>query len=190
MTFTADDMDELASVVAEAWSTGRDRDWSAPAGTLTWSCTDTAVHAVDTVLAPALFLASRKEDGYVAIDPITLGPAPTVDDLVEGLATGTRTLTAVVAAAPPEARAAIWLRPTVEVRGPADFLPRGALELILHAHDVCSGLGVPFAPPAGLCDRLRRHTRDWPMWDGGPGWHRPSTEGDSWADLLACSGRH
>ena len=48
-------------------------------------------------------------------------------------------------------------------------MPRGGLELALHGHDVCAGLGVPFDPPTDLCERLRAHTQDWPHWSS-PGW--------------------
>jgi hypothetical protein len=59
--------------------------------------------------------------------------------------------------------------------------------LILHAHDVCSGLRVPFEPPAGLCHRLREHTRPWPMWTLV--WNTPGRGDDPWGDLLDASGR-
>ena len=140
------------------------------------------------VLAPAFFLASRKEDGYPAFEPFTLGAQPGPEVLVEGLQTATRILSAVVHAAEPDARAAIWYRPEVEVRGPEDFVPRGALELILHAHDVCTGLDVPFDPPMELCERLRQDTQSWPLWDL-PGWTPPAMTGEPWADLLRSSGR-
>lgn len=68
MTFTCDDLGTLASLVADAWRSGADRDWSARAGDLEWSCTRTADHAIDTVLAPAFFLASRRSDDHPAYD--------------------------------------------------------------------------------------------------------------------------
>ena len=186
--FSCDDLDELGQVVAKAWLSASDRDWSVPAGTLEWSCSKTADHAVDTVLAPAFFLASRKEDGYPAFEPFTLGAQPPAEVLVEGLQTAIRILSAVVRNAEPDARAAIWYRPEVEVRGRRDFVPRGALELILHAHDVCTGLDAPFEPPTELCERLRQDTQSWPLWDL-PGWAPPAMTGDPWADLLRSSGR-
>jgi len=185
--FDSDDLTELAGHVAHLWTAAADGDWSAPAGTLDWSCTATADHVVDTVLAPAFFLASRKLDGYPAFEPCTLGPSPSLTDLVEGLMTATRMLTAVVGAAPADARACIWTRPP-EARGPADFPPRAGLELILHAHDIASGLGARFDPPPQLADRLRRHTRDWAFWRT-PGWSPLTLAGDPWADLLRASGR-
>jgi hypothetical protein len=37
--FTGHDLDRLTSLVVAAWSAGRDRDWSRPAGTVAWTCT-------------------------------------------------------------------------------------------------------------------------------------------------------
>jgi hypothetical protein len=186
--FTTADLEQVSALVAAAWTAGTDRDWRTKAGTLEWTCRETADHAVDTVLAPAFFLASRKTDGYPALGetPITAGPDATVEDLVEGLATATRILVAVIDAAEPSVRAVLFSRP-LTVAPPEDFAPRGGLELILHAHDVCAGLGVPFEPPADLCHRLREHTRTWPMWTRAD---TPlGSSDDPWGDLLTASGR-
>jgi hypothetical protein len=184
--FSLADMDVLTAFVAGAWAQGSGLDWSVPAGTLDWSCTKTADHAVDTVLAPAFFLASRKLDGYPPGKPFTLGANPNPGELIEGLHTATRILAAVVTVAEPDARAVIWYRPEPEVRPRDDFVPRAGLELILHGHDVCAGLAVPYEPPTDLCDRLREHTRDWPMWER---WSELPRTDDPWGDLLAASGR-
>jgi hypothetical protein len=188
--FTRDDLDELSRSVTDAWRTGLDRDWSAQAGTLDWSCARTAAHTVDTVWAPALFLAARRQDGYPEWDggAFIIGDDARPEHYVEALEAVTRILAAVVTDAGAGTRAVIWRRPRVEVRGPVDFAPRGGLELALHGHDVCAGLGVPFAPPADVCRRLRDHTRDWPHWSS-PGWQAPAGTDDPWADLLAASGR-
>jgi hypothetical protein len=189
VAFTCDDLEDLTGCVAEAWRAGVSRDWTVQAGTLEWSCLHTADHTVDTVFAPALFLASRKLDSYPTFGIFTPGPEAEPDILIEALHTATRILTAVVKAAEPSVRAIIWRGPTAETRPPEDFVPRGALELILHAHDVCAGLGVEFRPPEPLCERLRDHTADWPMWTSVPGWHRPTMTGPAWPDLIAASGR-
>jgi hypothetical protein len=188
VTFTCDDLEELARQVAAAWRCGADRDWSATAGTLEWSCAKTASHTVDTVFAPAIFLASRKLDNYPEYGVTTPDPGAARAVFIEAVETAARVLSAVVRAAEPDARAVIWRRPVIETRGPADFVPRGALELILHGHDVCAGLGVPFEPAAGLCERLREHTRSWPHWSA-PGWAPPAMTGPAWPDLLRSSGR-
>ena len=187
-TFTCDDLERLGAAVADAWRAGRDRDWSVPAGTLTWTCAATASHAIDCVLAPAFFLASRLQDHY-PVGGWSIPDDATPDQYVEGLETATRVTVAVVRQTPPDVRSIIWRRPQPELRGPADFPPRSAVELALHAHDVCAGLGVPFAPPEDVADRLRRHVVDWPYWSGGPPWSPLALTGDPWADLLSSSGR-
>jgi len=190
VAFSGADLDRLTHEVVSAWRAGSERDWSVRAGTLEWNCTETADHAVDVVLAPAFFLASRKQDAYPGFGVFSLGPTATPAALIEALETASRILGAVVAAAPSDARAVIWRRPQVETRGPEDFVPGGALELVLHAHDVCRGLGVPFVPSVDLCDRLRRHTQSWPMWHLPYAWQPLAMTGDPWTDLLVASGRN
>ena len=187
--FDRADLEELTDVVVAAWTRGADRDWSVPAGMLEWSCTKTADHAVDCVFAPAFFLASRLTDRYPdAGDNFTVGADATPAQLVEALRIASRVLAAVVADADPSVRAVIFRRPTVVTAPPPDFLPRGALELILHSHDVCSGLGVDFDPPATLCEHLIEHTASFPW--AGIGWTRPSpATTDPWGELLRASGR-
>lgn len=188
--FTRDDLDHLASLVADAWRSGLDRDWSVPAGTLEWSCTRTADHMIDAVMAVAWFLASRRQDSYPdwGGSSMTLGPDARPADLVEAHESVSRLLSGVVLATPPDVRAIIWRRPRPETRPASDFPARAGVEMLLHAHDVCTGLGIPFAPPADLCDRLRHHTRTWPHWSS-PGWHPLTLAGDPLHDLLTASAR-
>jgi hypothetical protein len=186
-TFSSADLDALTDAVASAWAAGAQSDWSARAGTLAWSCLHTADHAVDTVMAPALFLASRRTDAYPDTPwSFEMGAEATPTRLVEGLRTATRILQGVVVGAEPDVRAIIWRRPVAETRPPADFLPRAGLELALHGHDVCLGLGVPFEPPAVVALHLREHTRAWPMWQF---WQEPGATDDPWHDLLVAAGR-
>ena len=87
---------------------------------------------------------------------------------------GARILGAVVAETPKDAGALLFrYPPTIGIA--ADFAPRGALELTIHAHDVCSGLGVEFEPPRHACERLRQHVKGWPFW--GTVLARPLLEG-------------
>lgn len=186
--FSLEDLRVLSELVRETWTSAADRDWSAPAGTLEWSCIRTADHAVDCVYAPAFVLASRWTDRYPeAGGDLTLGPDATPALLVESLAIATRILTAVVHDSTEGPAAMIFRRPEVLVARREDFVPRGALELILHAHDVCTGLGIPFEPPADLSLRLREHTRPWPLWTLA--WNGLGRTDDPWGDLLASSGR-
>jgi hypothetical protein len=187
--FTVDDLFDLSDLVARTWSSGAARDWTGPAGTLAWSCLRTADHAVDCVYAPAFFLASRRTDNYPQVgSDLKFGDRATPSRVVESLEIATRMLAAVVRDTEADVRAIIFRRPEVLLGAPADFVPRGAMELILHAHDVCSGLGVAFEPPAALAYRLREHTRPWPMWTVA--WDRLGDSADPWGDLLLASGRH
>jgi hypothetical protein len=187
--FTRSDLETLTDVVAEAWTAGADRDWSVQADTVEWTCTRTADHAVDCVFAPAFFLASRLTDRYPdAGDNFTVGADATPAQLVEALRIASRVLAAVVADTDRSVRAVIFRRPTVVTAPPPDFLPRGALELILHANDVCKGLGVAYEPPADLCERLIDHAAGFPW--AGMGWTPPSIgTDDPWGELLRASGR-
>jgi hypothetical protein len=187
-TFTVHDLYALSDLVADAWTAAADGDWNVPAGTLEWSCLHTADHAVDTVYAPAFFLASRLQDRYPdAGGDLTMGSEATPPRLVESLGIATRILAAVVNDAEPDARAVLFRNPTIMLGAPPDFVPRAALELALHAHDVGAGLGMPFVPSADLALHLREHTRTWPVWPFFG--HELGTSDDAWADLLAASGR-
>jgi hypothetical protein len=188
--FSSRDLETLSALVASAWRSGFTRDWSVPAGTLEWTCIKTAVHAVDTVLAPAIFLASRKQDSYPELNwnwNTLMEPGARPEQLVEGLETATRILTAVIDAAPPGTRAVIRRRPEIQTAGAEDFAPRAGLELILHAHDVCSGLAIEFEPPSDVSARLREHTRNWPVAYGN--WAELRSTEDPWGDLIDASGR-
>jgi hypothetical protein len=180
--FTVDDLMLLSELAIETWQSGLDLDWSVPAGTLEWSCRKTAEHAIDTVFAPAFFLASRRQHAYPPFEDLRAAPDATIADLIDGLRATTNMLCAVIVTADPDVRAIIRRRPAVETAAPQDFAPRGALELILHTHDISTGLDIPFDPPRDLCSRLFAHTRNWPQEAIEP-------TGDSWSDLLASRGR-
>ena len=179
----------MSEYVAAAWERGVDRDWSARAGTLEWSCTRTADHAYDATLAVGFFLASRRQDRYPDMGGvINTGKTPWPSQLCEAIEVAGRVVAGVVATTPEDVRAIIWRRPETTLAAPGEFAPRAALETLLHGHDVAAGLGVPFEPPAGPCARLRDHTHAWPHWSS-PGWRPLARTSDPWRDLLDGSGR-
>ena len=181
--FTVDDLDRLSGEVLAAWRAGVDRDWTAPAGTLEWSCSHTADHTIDCVFSYAFFLASRCQDDYPAFGELHALPEATPADLVEGLQAVTTMLSATIRAAGPDVRAVIFRHPRPTTAPAASFAARGALEMVLHAHDVCLGLGVDFRPSLDLCGRLWDQTSRWPMMAPA----EPTD--DAWSDLLQRSGR-
>ena len=175
--------------MAAAWERGVARDWSARAGTLDWSCTKTAEHAYDSVLAVGFFLASRRQDRYPELGGvINGGKTPWPNQLIEAIQIAGRLVAGAVATTPEETRAIIWRRPEPTVAPPSEFAPRAGLEMMLHGHDVAAGLGVKYEPPEGLVIRLRDHTRGWPHWKTR-GWHAVAQTGDPWRDMLEASGR-
>jgi hypothetical protein len=181
--FSAEDFSALSRLVVEAWRSGVDRDWSVPAGTLEWSCWKTADHTVDCVFSYAFFLASRRQDSYPPFGELHALPNATPTDLVDGLQASATMLSAVIATAEPDARAVIGLWPYAQTGTPRDFAARGALEMILHAHDVCTGLEIAFDPPDDVCARLRDDVAAW------PGQAPLPPTGEPWSDLLERSGR-
>jgi hypothetical protein len=186
--FSPEDLVVCTDYVADAWGQGLDRDWSVPAGTLEWSCTVTADHAFDATLAIGVFLASRRTDRYPDWgDPMTVGPDPRPDQLVEAIAVAGRLVAGVAATTPPDAEAILMRNPVV-LAPPRDFPARAALEAILHGHDVAQGLDVAFDPPRDVCERLRDHTRDWRHWSGNV-WPPLQFTDDPWVDIVTASGR-
>jgi hypothetical protein len=182
-SFSPEDFAALSRLVLDAWRSGVDRDWSVPAGTLEWSCWKTADHTVDCVFSYAFFLASRRQDTYPPFGELHALPNATPTDLVDGLQASATMLSSVIATAEPDARAVIGLWPRAQNGTPRDFAARGALEMILHAHDVCTGLDITFDPPQDVCARLRDYASEWP--GQAP---LPATD-DAWSDLLERSGR-
>ena len=179
--FSIEDFDVVAALVTDTWGSAVDLDWSVPAGTLEWSCWKTADHTVDCVFSYALFLASRRQEGYPPFDLLRALPEATPADLVEGLHAVVRMLRAVIVTSPPGTRAVL----TRTTDGDAsDFAPRAAHEMILHGYDVCSGLGVRFEPPRDVSRRLLLHTNAWL-----PSGADSIETSDAWSDLLARSGR-
>jgi hypothetical protein len=169
---TPDDLRLSADVVTAALHPARFDDWSVPAGDLEWDCRATLEHALDTLLLYAAHLATRADRGLPYLRHGD--PAAPIRHLVRNVSSAAAVLAAVVEAAPPAARA---YHP-VGNSDPVGFCAMGCDELLVHAHDVASGLGVPFRAPdevaAGVLGRL------FP-------WAPPG--GDPWATLLWANGR-
>lgn len=143
-----------ASLAALAPHTA-DRDWDLPAGLLEWSCRDTAAHIAHDLLAYAGQLAARPRDRYLPLD-LTVRPEADPARVLTVVTAAGQLLATALDAAPPELRA--------YHHGPCDpsgFAAMGVAETLLHTHDITSGLGLPWRPPAELCrlvlDRLFPH---------------------------------
>jgi hypothetical protein len=121
------------------------RDWSAKAGSLDWSCWQTAAHVAHDLLAYAGQLSARPTGGYLPMD-LTVNASASPSDVLQVVAACAALLSTAVATADPDARAWHW--------GPCDpagFAAMGVAETLLHAYDITQGLGVAWLPPEHLC---------------------------------------
>ena len=156
------------------------RDWSVPAGTLEWSCSQTMEHLVDVIFSYAFQLASGAEGGFLPFEPLRASPRATPDDLLRGLRGAGEILAAVLRSVPLEASASDG----VLQLGVADWAARGAYEVVVHTHDVLAGLAVAFEPPAPMCAWVLASPTLW-MIDR----ESAAAAADPWAALLLGSGR-
>ncbi|MFD7323801.1 hypothetical protein ACFV9D_22315 [Streptomyces sp. NPDC059875] len=189
-TLTADDLQHAVrlslTTLRAAAATGA-ADWQRPAGTLTWSCWETVEHLADDLFAYAAqlgpdtppldtevpFLWERRREGGPA-NVTYADPKAGTSGLLQVLESCGAMLTALVRTVPADRRAYHCFGTS----GAEGFAAMGIVETLVHTHDVATGLGVPFDPPAGLCDRvLTRLFPDAP------------TDTDRWPTLLWATGR-
>ncbi|MEV7328172.1 maleylpyruvate isomerase N-terminal domain-containing protein [Micromonospora sp. NPDC093244] len=161
-----------------------ERDWSVPAGTLTWSCWTTAAHVAHDLLAYAGQVAASADDGYLPYD-LRVSPTARPAQVLTVARACAGLLATAVDAAPPDARA--WHFGPCD---PAGFAAMGVAETLLHTHDVTVGLGVPWQPPPELSTLvLRRLFPDAPtgaapdvlLWMTGRGELPGRTRRTSWS---------
>ncbi len=149
------------ALVTEA---GDDATWESRAGDLVWTCRRTLDHRPDTLLLYASHLARRATAALPFVRDFDPARSPT--ELGQAVISAAAILAEVADAAPPGTRA-------FHPAGMADaegFLAMGADELLVHAHDVASGLGVALAPPGEPAARVRDRLFPWaptdtPAWD-------------------------
>ncbi|QGZ53058.1 hypothetical protein GPZ77_21440 [Streptomyces sp. QHH-9511] len=188
---TADDLQHalrlsLATLRAAAAGT-TPADWERPAGALAWSCWETVEHLADDLFAYAAqtgleappldkevpFLWERRRAGGPA-NVTYADPAAGTFGLLQVLEACGAMLAALVRTVPADRR-------SYHCFGVSDaegFAAMGIVETLVHTHDVATGLGAAWTPPAGLCDRvLTRLFPDAP------------TDTDRWRTLLWATGR-
>jgi hypothetical protein len=166
------DVVAAAAVAQAALRPVTGRDWSVRAGPLTWDVEQTITHMIGATAKYTLYLASRCEH-FIALS-MTRWPDATNSEVIDSVVPVATGLAAVAAAAPPGVRA-------YHVTGPssaAGYIGRACVELLVHTDDALSGLGVAFAPPADLCQRVLAQ-------------QFPDTSylENAWHGLLAANGR-
>lgn len=184
---TSDDIDAAVSAAIGLLRPELGRDWSVPAGRLDWTCWETLEHVADDLFAYAMQLAP-KEPPLETHTPVAWrhlregGPGSAIFadpaagnagllQVLDGCAT---LLVAVVRTAPASARA----HHVFGVSDPEGFAAMGVVEVLVHVQDVADGLGLPWTPPADLCDRVLVR-----LFPGAP------TDTDRWPTLLWATGR-
>lgn len=184
---TADDVDLAVRLSVAALRDAPEDGWDAAAGTLEWSCRQTAEHLADDLFAYALQLGPRTPSLTTHV-PVSWrreapgGPASTVFvDRAEGVAGLLQVLEACGALLTSMVRTtspAVRSHHVFGASDPEGFGAMGVTETLVHTHDITAGLGLSFEPPAGLCARtLHRLFPDAPA------------EAEPWPALLWSAGR-
>ncbi|GAA0671571.1 hypothetical protein GCM10010193_24800 [Kitasatospora atroaurantiaca] len=184
---TAADVELAVRLAVAALRGAVGADWSARAGSLDWDCWETVEHLSDDLFAYAAQLGPEKPpmDGEVPFRWVRErpgGPANVIfadrsagpAGLLQVLEASGALLVAMVRTTPPEVRA----HHGFGAADPEGFAAMGVVETLVHTHDLAGGLGLAWAPPADLCDRvLARLFPDAP------------TDTDRWPTLLWATGR-
>jgi hypothetical protein len=168
----ADDVVAAAATAEVALRPVAGRDWSVRAGPLEWDVEQTISHMIGATAKYTLYLASRCEH-FIGL-AVTRWPDATNEEVIDSIVPVAGGLAAVATVTPPGVRA-------YHVTGPssaADYVGRACVELLVHTDDALGGLGVAFAPPEDLCQRVL--ARQFPDAAGS---------GDAWHALLAVNGR-
>jgi hypothetical protein len=183
---TAGDLDQAFRLAVTALHQAPLSGWDNPAGSLQWTCWETAEHLCDQVsnavqLGPSeplldatlpLARKARRPGGPATTVHVDRAAGP--DGLLLVLEATGAVLAAMVRTRSPQLRA---YHP-YGISDPEGFAAMGITETLVHTHDLAQGLDLPWVPPADVC--LRVLTRLFP---GAP----PGA--DSWSTLLWATGR-
>lgn len=157
-----DDLRRAAALGRAALEPALDRDWTTLAREMEWSCRQTLDHLPDALLFYAANLATAATERRP--HPRNGDPARSVAELLTILESAAALLAAIAEAAPPGTRA---FHPAGRA-DPEGFLAMGCTEILLHTDDIAAALGVPFRPPADLCERVTRRIFPWAPIDADP----------------------
>jgi hypothetical protein len=184
---TADDVAEAVRLAVKVLREAPSDGWDGKAGSLEWTCWETAEHLSDDLFTYAVQLApsSPPQDGAVPFRFESRrpgGPANGVHadraagpaGLLQVLEACGAVLAAMVRVTPPSVRA----YHVFGISDPEGFAAMGVVETLVHTGDLANGLGLAWEPPAALCARvLRRLFPDAPA------------DTDPWRTLLWATGR-
>jgi hypothetical protein len=160
---TADDLDEAIGLAVAVLDGAPTDAWDRKAGTLDWTCWETAEHLADDLFAYAAQLAPRTPpvDGYVPFVCEPGRPGGPASSIFADRAAGPSGLIRVLEAAGGLLVAVVRTRPasvrafhSCGVSDPAGYAALGILETLVHTNDLAAGLGLTWNPPADICARV------------------------------------
>lgn len=183
----ADDLDESVRLALATLAPAANADWDVPAGTLAWTCWETAEHLADDLMFYATQFSPRvpPPDTHVPFafarrrpqappNAIAVDREAGVPGLLQVIDACAGVLSAVARIRPPSVRA----HHVFGRSDPAGFAAMGTVETVVHTYDMAAGLGLSWTPPRDVCDRvLARLFPDAPA------------DEDRWQVLLWCTGR-
>jgi hypothetical protein len=144
-TVGSHDVDQAVAEMVRVLSPHAALDWQVRAGSLDWSCWQTAAHVAHDLLAYAGQVAACPPTAYLPFD-LTIAPDASPRAVLQVVTACGRLLSSTVTTASPQARAWHW-----GACDPAGFAAMGVAETLLHTYDITQGLKVPWLPPAPLC---------------------------------------
>ena len=183
------DIVDAAEYVRGALDPAIGMDWSVPAGRLEWDCDFTITHMAAACTKYTVYLASRSTR-FIAVR-VDRWPNATQTERLDAIVGVAHALANVAAATPPDSRA-------YHATGMFDadgYVAMACSEVLVHGHDIATGLGLPIDPPDDLCGAmvgrlapwLAGGESAWPafLWHAGridlPG--RESHDDDTWTLL-------
>lgn len=182
---TADDVLDAVSATVTALGAGADRDWWGRAGELEWDCWETVEHIADDLVFYGAQLGAPGYAAYLPLEAMARRPGGEPNVIRADPAAGPEGLFAVLTSSAALLAAMVRVTPPAVTGhhsfGPADpeaTAAMGVLETLVHTRDVAHGLGVPFEPDHGRCERVLARLL-------------PETEpaADPWTTLLWACGR-
>jgi hypothetical protein len=138
-------VEEAVAAMAAVLTPQVEADWRVPAGSLEWSCWETAAHVAHDLLAYAGQVAARATAAYLPFDHVIATDAAPREVLRVVSACG-QLLSSAVANASAGPVAWHW-----GMSDAAGFAAMGVAEVLVHTYDITQGLGVAWLPPEPLC---------------------------------------
>jgi hypothetical protein len=139
------DVDQAVAEMVRVLTPHESADWRRRAGTLDWTCWQTAAHVAHDLLAYAAQLTARPESAYLPFD-LVVSEQASPRDVLRIIRGAGGLLSSALAASDPAVRAWHW-GPT----DPSGFAALGVNETLVHTHDITAGLGLRWRPPESLC---------------------------------------